>query len=165
LFGGGGPFEESAGPYVRVEGEIGGKRFLLAKPTTYMNESGRAVLHMVCRGVVEDMSEILVVVDDVNIPLGRLRLRERGSSGGQKGLQSIIDRLGTDEFNRLRIGVGPAPAEGDLKDFVLSSPPPREMEILERSLRLASAVVEAWITGGFAEAQTAFLRLMASSGA
>jgi len=164
LLGPGDPFEKSSGPYVGVEGEIGGRRFLLAKPTTYMNESGRAVLHMVCRGVVEDMSEMLVVLDDVNLPLGRIRLRERGSSGGQKGLQNIIDRLGTDEFNRLRIGIGPAPDGCDLKDFVLSSPPPREMEVLEKSLRTASTVVEAWLTGGFEEAQTVFSRLMACPG-
>ncbi len=94
------PFGKASGPYVSTEGSYFGERFLLVKPTTYMNASGRAVTPLVRKGKIRDEGDLLVVVDDVNIPLGSLRLREKGSAGGQKGLKSIIESLGTDVFAR-----------------------------------------------------------------
>ena len=74
-----------------------------------MNESGKAFASLKTRGVIKDLSEVLVVVDDVDLPTGTIRLRDKGSAGGHNGLKSIISHLGTNEFPRLRIGVGPRP--------------------------------------------------------
>ncbi len=92
-----------------LECELGGQRVILAKPTTYMNESGRAVSALVKQlGQVSGVKcQVLVVHDDLDLPLGTLRLSQGGSSGGHKGVQSIIDALGTKDFLRLRIGIGP----------------------------------------------------------
>ena len=159
LFSPKGLFNKSSGPYVSIEGECSGKRFLLVKPTTYMNESGKALSYLVRRGIVKDLSEILIVVDDINLNLGRIRLREKGSAGGQKGLKSIIGYLGTEEFVRLRIGIGPCPGGEDLKKYVLSSFRPGEKEILDTSLEYASEVVEAWVKDGFEGAQRIIARV------
>ncbi len=99
------------------EGEIEGREAVIAKPETFMNNSGRAAAALVeaYRATLEDL---FVVCDDFHLDLGRLRVRRTGSSGGQKGLQSIIDALGTQEFARLRVGIGEA--RRDPVDFVLS---------------------------------------------
>jgi len=154
-----GLFNKSSGPYVSTEGECDGQRFLLVKPTTFMNESGKALSYLVRRGIVKDLSEILIAVDDINLNLGRIRLREKGSAGGQKGLKSIISYLGTEEFARLRIGIGPCPGGVDLKKYVLSSFRPDEKEILKTSLEVSSKVVEAWIKDGFEGAQKMIAQL------
>jgi PTH1 family peptidyl-tRNA hydrolase len=96
-----------------------GDSFLLAMPMTYMNESGRFVQALAAFHKIEP-GQILVCFDDVAIDLGRLRIRPSGSSGGQKGMKSIIECLGTDAVPRLRVGVGPQPAGWDSADFVLS---------------------------------------------
>jgi len=159
LFASKGLFNKSPGPFVSIEGECAGKRFLLVKPATFMNESGKALSYLVRRGIVKDLAEILIVVDDINLNLGRIRLREKGSAGGQKGLNSIISYLGTEEFARLRIGIGPCPGGEDLKKYVLSSFRPGEKEILKTSLEVSSKVVEAWIKDGFEGAQKIIARL------
>ncbi|MCD6307694.1 MAG: peptidyl-tRNA hydrolase, partial [Candidatus Latescibacteria bacterium] len=103
--------------------------------------------------------DLLVVVDDVNIGLGTIRLREKGSSGGQKGLASIIDALGLQDFARLRIGIGPKPDADDLSEFVLASFTPKERDILDEALVKAAVVVEGWIGGGFEGAQRTLSKL------
>ncbi len=153
LFAGKNMFRPTSGPFVKAEGELSGKTFMLAKSTSYMNESGGAAAWIVRKAIVKDISELLVVVDDVNLDLGRLRLREKGSDGGQKGLSHIIGRLGTDEFCRLRIGIGPRPDGEELKDYVLRSFRPEEHRDLEDVLIRASKIVGAWIEGGFQSAQ------------
>lgn len=152
-------FHKASGPFVKVEGELYGKRFLLVKPTTYMNESGKAVAYLVRRRIIRDLSELLVVVDDINLATGRVRLREKGSDGGQKGLGNIIDSLGTREFARLRIGVGPKPPGEDLREYVLKSFHPDEKKKFEESLEDASLIVGAWLSGGIEEARSEFSRL------
>lgn len=159
LFGYKGIFKKKSRPFGSGEGEIDGKRFLLVKPTTFMNESGKALSYMARRGIVRDISEFLVVVDDINLNIGRIRLRERGSAGGHKGLKSIINHLGTEEFARLRLGIGPKPNGEELNKYVLGSFRPEEREILDKSLREAATVVEAWITGGFENALKLMTRL------
>jgi peptidyl-tRNA hydrolase, PTH1 family len=159
LFGHKGVFEKKSGPFESGEGEIEGKQFLLVKPTTFMNESGKVFSYMSRRGIVKELSELLVVVDDINLDVGRLRLREKGSAGGHKGLKNIINHLGTDEFARLRLGIGPKPNGEDLKKYVLSSFNHDEREILEKSLIGAATIVEAWLTGGFENARKQMARL------
>ena len=109
--------------------------FLIAKPLTFMNRSGDAVA-AVTRYFGVDASDMLVVVDDVALPFGRLRARVRGSAGGHNGLRSIIDRLGTTEFARLRVGVGRGDTRRDLADHVLST-----FEAPERAAQIGRAHV------------------------
>src|SRR5207237_4897451 len=94
------------------------RQALIAKPLTFMNLSGQAVGELI-RYFKIDIADLLVVVDEVQLPLGRLRARARGSAGGHNGLKSIIAHLG-DEFSRLRVGVGRGDQQGDLADHVLS---------------------------------------------
>src|SRR5205085_559716 len=100
-----------------MDGMIAGERSLLLWPYTLMNRSGRSV-----SAATEFYqllpADLLVVCDDFNLPLGKLRFRSQGSAGGQKGLEDIINRLGTDAFSRLRIGIGPVPDSWDPADFV-----------------------------------------------
>ena len=152
-------FGKTSGPYVSAEGTAGGKDFILIKPTTFMNESGKALLYLKRHGIVRNLSELLVVVDDVNLEFGRIRIREKGSAGGQNGLKSIISYLGTEDFARLRIGIGPKPEGEELKHYVLSSCKPEEKKLLESALLDASAVVMAWISEGFAGSQKVFSQL------
>lgn len=152
IFGAAARFRRTTGPYVMLEGKLSGTPFLLVKPTTYMNESGRAVASLVTRRVVNDAGELLVVVDDVDLELGCLRLRERGSAGGHNGLKSIIDVLGAGDFARLRIGTGPRPGGAEMVDYVLGSFLPEEREIVEEAIWHASRCIESWITGGIESA-------------
>ena len=131
----------------------------LVKTTTFMNESGKAVTSLKTRGIIKDHSEFLVVVDDVDLDVGSIRLREKGSAGGHNGLKSIINNLGTDKFLRLRIGVGPRPDGSEIIDYVLSSFRPDESELFEESLLKASGIIEAWITGGYVSAQNKVSRI------
>ena len=92
--------------------------------------------------------ELLVVCDDFNLPLGKLRLRSEGSAGGQKGLDDIIKRLGTDEFSRLRFGIGPVPNSWDPADFVLGRFSPAERAVVEDTIQTAADAVECWVSEG-----------------
>src|SRR5690606_38441856 len=111
-------------PKAAFQGEVvvvnlADQRVVLLCPQTYMNRSGTSVV--LARDFYKlSNEELIVVCDDFNLPLGRLRIRAKGSSGGQKGLADVIRMLGTEEFPRLRIGVGEVPAGWDAADFVLS---------------------------------------------
>ena len=145
-------FERTAGPFVKIEGELSGKQFVLVKPTTYMNESGKAFSSLITKGVVKNLSEFLVVVDDVDCMLGSFRLRKKGSAGGHNGLKSIISHLGTNEFSRLKVGVGPRPKGSEMTNYVLGTFLPEEFELFEKTLGNASEVVAAWIQDGYESA-------------
>jgi PTH1 family peptidyl-tRNA hydrolase len=114
---------------------------LLAKPLTYMNRSGDVVAALT-RYYDVSASDVLVVVDEVALPFGRLRVRARGSAGGHNGLKSIITRLGSDEFPRLRIGVGRGDTRRDLADHVLSKFEAGERADLEGVINRAADAVE-----------------------
>jgi PTH1 family peptidyl-tRNA hydrolase len=101
-----------------TKGEVQGKRVILAKPQTFMNLSGEAVSSLQ-RFYKVPLEHLLVVYDDVDLPLGTLRLRPSGGGGGQKGMLSVIERLGTQEFPRLRIGIDQPPGRMDSADYVL----------------------------------------------
>lgn len=119
---------------------------LLVKPLTFMNLSGRAV-----RAALDfyklPAESLLVVCDDFNLPLGKLRVRAKGSHGGQKGLLSIQDHLGTDAYTRLRIGVG-QPEPGDAVDFVLSKFRPAERKVAEEAVATAGQAALVWVRSG-----------------
>ncbi|MBX0327423.1 aminoacyl-tRNA hydrolase [Oscillochloris sp. ZM17-4] len=103
-----------------AEGSIGGQRVALAKPQTYMNESGRAVSALRTWYKVEPARELLVIYDDMDLPFARLRLRERGSPGTHNGMRSIVGQLGGNEFPRLRVGIDQAPGRMDAAAYVLA---------------------------------------------
>lgn len=100
-------------------GYIEGHKVLLAEPQTYMNLSGESVRALVDYYKIDPESELIVIYDDINLAPGRLRIREKGSAGGHNGIKSIIAHLGTQNFNRIRIGVGEKPKGWDLADYVL----------------------------------------------
>jgi peptidyl-tRNA hydrolase, PTH1 family len=119
---------------------------LLVKPTTFMNESGIAVRKILARERAP-LEEMLVVIDDFALPFGRLRFRERGSAGSHNGLRSIIDELSTEDFARLRVGIG-EPGEGQARDHVLSRFSPEERKRLDILLEAAADGVEEWGRSG-----------------
>ena len=120
---------------------------LLAKPLTFMNLSGGAVGELLRFYKIEP-ADLLVVVDDVNLPLGRLRARRAGSAGGHNGLKSIIEQLGTDEFARLRVGVGRGDARRDLADHVLAKFEPDERPIIAEAVGRAADAAELFVAEG-----------------
>jgi PTH1 family peptidyl-tRNA hydrolase len=123
-----------------------GEKVLLVKPETYMNLSGRAVRQVVDFYKVP-LEHLLVVSDDFNLPLGKLRARARGSHGGQNGLRNIQEQLGTDAYPRLRIGVG-QPDPGEAVDHVLSRFKPGERAAVEDAVAAAAAAVLVWVRRG-----------------
>ncbi|UCH79552.1 MAG: aminoacyl-tRNA hydrolase [Candidatus Coatesbacteria bacterium] len=136
-------------------GKVRGRPTWLFQPRTYMNRSGYAVAEAV-EGLNLDHARILIVSDDIDLPPGKIRLREKGSAGGHKGLQSIIDELGTQDFARLRLGVGKPPAGEEAADHVLSPFAAGERELIEEALARAAACAETWLLEGPSQAMTAF---------
>lgn len=138
-----------------AEGTILDQRVVLAKPETYMNASGEAVGPLV-RWHKVALSDLLVIYDDLDLPLGRLRLRPSGSAGGHLGMKSIIAALGTHAFPRLRIGIGRPPAGLDAAAYVLQPFSPDERPLIAAALERAQAAVECWLREGLAAAMNAF---------
>ena len=124
-----------------------GEGALLAKPLTYMNLSGAAVADLT-RYFRVAIPDVIIVADDVNLPLGKLRARARGSDGGHHGLRSIIERLGTSEFARLRIGVGRGDPRRDLADHVLARFDADEQGEVDSAIGRAADAVEMFVTDG-----------------
>ncbi len=130
-----------------MDATIVGERVLLLWPYTLMNRSGQSV------SAAADFyqilpAELLVVCDDFNLPLGKLRFRGQGSAGGQKGLEDIIKRRGSEEFSRLRIGIGPVPDSWDAADFVLGRFGASERPAIDETIDRAVDAVECWVAEG-----------------
>ncbi len=130
-------------------------RLWLMKPTTFMNLSGEAVSALVAFYKLE-LADVFIVCDDVNLPVGQLRVRPSGSSGGNNGLKSVAASLGTEEFARLRIGVGRGDPARDLADHVLSRFAPEEIPGCDEAVTRAADAVELWIDAGTARVMNAF---------
>ncbi|MDW8105902.1 MAG: aminoacyl-tRNA hydrolase [Armatimonadota bacterium] len=126
-------------------GHIAEVPVVLAKPQTYMNLSGEAVRALLNAYHLKP-EQMLVVFDDVWLPVGTVRVRAKGSAGGHNGLKSIIAALGTEAFPRVRIGIGQPPEGIDLADYVLSPPTPEERALLEAATQRAADACEAWLT-------------------
>ena len=131
-------------------GRIQRQEVMLFEPLTYMNLSGKAVM-AVCSSRLTDESDLLVISDDFNLSLGRIRLRDKGSAGGHNGLQSIIANIGPD-FARLRLGVGKDDTVEDLSPYVLSPFPRAERPLLNDMREKAVECVETWLAAGIKEA-------------
>lgn len=138
-----------------VDGRLDGQRLLLAKPQTYMNGSGEAVQPLAAYYKVEP-PEILVIFDDLDLPTGKLRFRPFGGAGGHNGMKSIIQRLGTDQFPRLRIGIDRPPGRMDPADYVLQDFTAPEEEVMVQVRDRAAAAIRAWLTVGLAAAMNQF---------
>ncbi|MFZ1933334.1 MAG: aminoacyl-tRNA hydrolase [Thermoguttaceae bacterium] len=130
-----------------VEAELGGQKALLLSPITFMNRSGTSVQEAVSFYKLQ-IEDLLVLCDDLNLPVGKLRVRSRGSSGGQKGLDDIIARLGTEEFSRLRVGIGAAPAGWEWANYVLSKFSPDELPDIRAAVESAADAVVVWAREG-----------------
>lgn len=127
--------------------QIAGERVLLLCPQTFMNRSGSSVL--ASRDFYKiNNDEILIICDDFSLPLGRLRFRPNGSAGGQKGLNDVIQRLGSQEIPRLRIGIDPPPDHWDVADYVLSKFRQSELKTIDTAIQVAADAVETWSRAG-----------------
>jgi PTH1 family peptidyl-tRNA hydrolase len=130
-----------------MEAELGGQRALLLSPLTFMNLSGQSVGEAMAFYKIPEQ-DLLVICDDLNLPLGKLRIRVKGASGGQKGLEDIIRRLGTEDFPRLRLGIGSPPDNWDWADYVLSKFAKDEQPVMEEAICRGAEAVEAWAREG-----------------
>lgn len=128
-------------------------RVLLVKPMRYMNNSGAALRSAIRQTGVEVQDDLLLVTDDIDLPLGRVRLRRSGSAGGHNGLRSIIAALGTDEFSRLRVGVGRA---GQAASHVLATFRPDERDLSAEMVQVGADAAERWLSEGIEAAMNAF---------
>jgi len=136
---------------------IENERVRLAKPQTFMNLSGEAVACLLAKGESKDSSKSLIVIsDDLALPFGTIRLRERGSAGGHNGLKSIIASIGTNEFIRLRIGIQPEHPLNDAKAFVLAEFPKAQREEVEKILDKAAEAVHSVLRDGIKKAMSVF---------
>ena len=134
-------------------GEFRKERVALLKPTTYMNRSGQAIL-AAGQFYKLELTELMVVVDDHALPLGRIRIRTSGSSGGHNGLEDIVTRLGSDAWCRLRIGIGEP--VGDMKDYVLSGYEESEKPVIKEGIVRAADAAECWVVEGPDQAMNRF---------
>jgi PTH1 family peptidyl-tRNA hydrolase len=140
-------FSPSKKEYYFAGGTIDASRFLFVKPSTYVNLSGIAA-----KQIVEDydiaLEDLLIVCDDINLDLGKIRLRKSGGDGGHNGIESIIYHLESDQFPRLRFGVGSDFEDGSMSDYVLQKFSSDEVKLIERQINFASVIIENFVIGG-----------------
>ncbi len=132
-----------------AEGVLSGEKVLLLSPLTYMNRSGMSV--RTARdfyGLADE--DVLAICDDLSLPVGKIRLRSAGSSGGHKGLEDIIEKLGSEAFPRLRIGIGDPPPGWDAADFVLARFTNEQLPDIKRAVEQAADAVMDWVRQGIA---------------
>ncbi len=147
---------------VVIDARIDQERVLLLKPVTYMNRSGESVSEAVRFYKLDPEESVLVIVDEVALECGMIRLRPGGSAGGHNGLGDIEQKLGTDQYARLRIGID-APGRIPGKDYVLGRFRPEQIEALEPALEDATEAAATWATRGCTEAMNRFNRRQSSS--
>ena len=136
--------------------ELGGVKVLLMKPVTYMNLSGEAVGEA-ARFYKIPPDHVLVISDDVSLPLGKLRIRTGGSAGGHNGLKSVIQHLGTDQFPRLKVGVGGKPhPDYDMADWVLGKLQGEDKKVMDEAVKRAAEAVECFLRDGPQKAMNRF---------
>ena len=135
--------------------EIEGQNVLLVKPRTFINRSGQAVAAATRkRGL--DPADVIVVLDDLELPRGQIRIRKRGGAGGHKGLRSVIEALGTEDFTRVRVGVGPRPVGEDLVEHVLARFTAEERREVDKAVEVAADAVTAVLRDGVEKAMNEF---------
>ncbi len=138
-----------------MEGSIGGTKVLFLSPVTYMNLSGQSVRPTMDFFKI-NVNDVLIICDDVHLPVGNLRIRTQGSAGGQKGLADCIRALGTENVARLRVGVGEKPVGWDMADYVLAKFDKKDRELIDVAVQRAADAVESWIRDGVERCMTRF---------
>ena len=141
--------------------EVRGEKLLLAKPGTFVNLSGKSVASLVHKHNIP-LRDLLVIYDDLDLPLGKIRLRQSGSSGGHKGMNSIISALGSEDFTRIRVGIGRPQAEGQsmsedaIVKYVLSNFSPQEEAIVKPVIAKVAEAIDCFLTQGIETAMNKF---------
>lgn len=158
-------FKTKTASYLLAEGMIGGHPIAIAKPRTFVNGSGEAVVHLIRRLQLDHAQEMLVVCDHLDLPTGTVRLRRKGGGGGQKGISDIINKAKTDDFPRIRIGIGrpevngePTTAPDMIADWVLTDPTPAERALLDGAVERAIAAAECAVSEGIEAAMSKYNR-------
>ena len=137
------------------QGEISGQKVMLIKPQTYMNNSGEAVRDFRNFYKFEE-DKLIVIVDDIDIDFGKIRIKQKGSAGTHNGMKSIIYQLQYDTFPRIKVSVGKKPDYMDLANFVLSGFSEKEVEIIREEIKLASQAIETMLDSGIDKAMNKF---------
>src|SRR5262245_45403406 len=145
---------EESGAWVSA-GEIGGESVLLVKPMSFMNRSGGPVLGLL-KAYGAEPRDLVVVLDGVALPLGEVRIRERGGHGGHNGLRSVIEVLGSEEFPRLRLGIRKDEGDDDLADYVLSEFPKEDVLVVQEMVGYGADAVECLVREGVGAAMNRF---------
>ena len=140
------------------KGVIEGQKVILAKPQTYMNLSGESIRSLVDYYKIDGEHELLVIYDDINLGVGQLRIREKGSAGGHNGIKNIIAHLGTQVFPRIRVGVGEKPSRYDLADYVLGHFSRAEKELMDEGYDHAVKAVGMILSGRIKDAMSEYNR-------
>jgi PTH1 family peptidyl-tRNA hydrolase len=158
-------FKTKTGSYLLAEGEIDGRKIAIAKPRTFVNKSGEAAVHLIRRLKLDHAQEMLVVSDHIDLPAGKVRLRRKGGGGGQKGIADIINKTRTDEFPRVRIGIGRPTVDGEptwapdmVADWVLGDPTPSERELLDAAVARTIEAIELALREGIEAAMNRYNR-------
>jgi peptidyl-tRNA hydrolase, PTH1 family len=158
-------FSTKTGTYALAEGDIAGRRIAIAKTRTFNNDSGKAVMALIDRLKLDDPRELLVVCDHLDLPTGKVRIRRKGGGGGQKGMSDIIARTKSDDFPRVRVGIGRPVVHGkpswepdDVAAWVLSDPTPEERELLDAGVERAIEAIECAIAEGVDAAMNKYNR-------
>ena len=138
------------------KGIVAGQKVLLAKPQTYMNLSGESVRGRLDYFKIDEETELIVIYDDISLDVGQLRIRKKGSAGGHNGIKNIITHLGTNVFQRIKVGVGEKPKEYDLADYVLGHFSKAEKELMEDGYKRAIEAVEMILQGEIDAAMNQF---------
>lgn len=137
-------------------GEVAGEKLVVAKPQTYMNQSGQSVSLLVKKFSI-GLDDLVVIHDDLDLPPGKIRLRQGGSAGGHKGVESIIAELGSRDFHRIRVGIGRPPSEvEDIIDYVLSDFTPTERQIFTQTIPTVSEALFCLLTEGITVAMNKY---------
>ncbi|MRG27021.1 MULTISPECIES: aminoacyl-tRNA hydrolase [Laceyella] len=137
------------------EGVVRGEKVILMKPLTYMNLSGEAV-RPAMDWLKADLDELVVVYDDLDLPPGQIRLRLKGSSGGHNGMKSLIQHLGTDQFKRIKIGIGRPQGRMPVPDYVLSPFHKSELELMADAVERSASAINCWLDKTFLEAMNRY---------
>lgn len=140
------------------KGVIEGRKVILAKPQTYMNLSGESIRSLIDYYKIDEEHELIVIYDDINLGVGQLRIREKGSAGGHNGIKNIIAHLGTQVFPRIRVGVGEKPAKYDLADYVLGHFSKEEKELMDEGYDNAVRAAAMILAGRIGDAMSEFNR-------
>lgn len=138
------------------KGIIEGQKVLLVKPQTYMNLSGESIRELVDYFKVDPKEELLVIYDDISLNPGQIRIRKKGSAGGHNGIKNMIAQLGTDIFQRIKVGVGEKPKGYDLADYVLGKFSKGERELMEEGYENAVDAVAAIVQGNIEQAMNQY---------